>query len=99
MKPFKKIQTGEYDTSVIQDNVEQSINAIINGSIVDVSLLSGIALTAGQDNAVSHKLQRNLRFWILSGINANANVWEVSKDSTFLTLRCSSNCTVNLWVG
>jgi hypothetical protein len=101
MQQFKKINTSEYETNIIQDNVERVVNQIVSSPIIDGILLSGVSLIGGQDNYVSHKLQRVPRFWIIARQDSNVTVWEDSTktDSSFLDLKCSGNCTINLWVG
>lgn len=98
---FKKINTGDFITNSIQDNVDQSFNNITKSEIIDGILLTGISLTSGADNMVEHKLGRNPIFWMLARQNTNTTVWETTANTnaSFLALRCGSNCTVSLWVG
>lgn len=101
LKAFKKIQTQDYITSIIQDNVDQAVSPIIQSEIIDGILLKNISLVSGQVNQVSHKLNRKPIFWIVARQDSNSVVWESSTLTTdlFLVLNCSANCIINLWIG
>ena len=101
IRATKTLNPKDYELSQIQQWVADKLNEISSSQILDGTLLAGINLIAGQDNLVSHKLNRTPVFWILARQNTNTTVWEVATDlpQTFLNLRCGSNCTINLWVG
>lgn len=62
------------------------------------NILSGVTLTTGQDNPISHGLARTPRAWVIIDQNANAAVWRASWNSTQITLETSASCIVSLWV-
>src|SRR5437867_1998371 len=97
---FKKVHFEDRTLGTFQTNVEQVLTPIIGSVIIDGNLLKDIALTAGKNNQIAHKLARLPLFWILARQNTNSVVWEsqVATD-TYITLNCSSSCTISLWVG
>lgn len=101
MKTFKKINSGDYVTGTIQDNVAEALDAVNKSQIIDGGLMEDIDLVSGQTNLIAHRLGRTLRFWILVRQDTNSTVWETQSDNPelFLTLNCSSNCKVSLWIG
>lgn len=101
IRSFKTLDGGDYIQETIQSNTGQALKDISNKAIVDGTLIESVALIAGQDNMIAHKLGRPLKFWVLARQNTNTTVWETTSTNPefFLTLRCGSNCTVNLWVG
>lgn len=97
--PLKRINTGDQNLQMIQDNVAAAVNGIESRPFQKGVLLENVALSSSGTNAIAHKLQRPVRIWVIARQKANATVWEVSSDSNYLNLQCSSSCTVSLWVG
>lgn len=100
MRFFKKIQLSDALLSMFQDNVEDAVDQITRTPIIGGVLVENVSLVAGVDNAVAHKLGVRPTMLMISRKFDNADVWEVSGTATanLLTLRCSANVTVNLWV-
>lgn len=97
--PIKQINTSDKNLQLIQDATAAVVDPIEAKPIVQGLLLRGLVLKTGQDNNVPHTLGRQLVMWLLAGINAAATVYEFkAADSKFLYLRCSADCTVNMWV-
>lgn len=104
---LKRVLTQDKDLQAIQDNADQALTPIQRSIFVGGNLLVGISLISGQDNLVSHKLNRALQIWVPSRLTANAAIWELSTtasgatvDTTrYVNLGCSANCTITLWVG
>ena len=71
----------------------------LNNPLLNGVLLTGVELgsTATQ---VPHSLGREPQGWIIVNKNADANVWQSSKDlsKAFVTLQASADVTVDLWV-
>lgn len=103
---FKQINVTDEELSLIQDNVQDALDPMLAAPTYGISLLQSVSLTAGQDNLIAHKLGRNLQFWILAGLSADARVWSpvsaqignVSSNDRYLNLWCSASCTINLLV-
>jgi hypothetical protein len=82
----------------IEEAVARVLNDITSRPQLDTVLLESLALTAGFQNKVQHKLGRVPRGWKLVDVNAAAIVSRASWDSSFLVLNTSANCTVSLEV-
>ena len=97
MKALLKIFTSNKELQRLQDNVSNAISELLR-----VPLLDGLVLTqtftAPTDTVIEHKLQREPLGWIVIGKNATSDVWEVSKDQRFITLRTNQNVTVTFWI-
>lgn len=103
---FKRTPTEDQALSQVQDQVAASLGEIERTPFQGGQILQSISLTSGQDNLVPHKLSRTLQIWVLAGLDVNSTVWSPtstelagqSSDTRFLNLRCSTSCTVSLWV-
>lgn len=94
-----RVQTQNEELNRIQNNIQQSISGIKGSTpFIGGSLLTGVSVKMGQDNAIPHGLTRTPTVWVICDQNTGTNVWRTSWDSNFLTLQCSADCTVSLWV-
>lgn len=102
LKQVKKISSDIREVNQLQENVEQVLSPIIDKEILDGILIKDVQLVTGQDNIVSHLLGRDLVGWIVTRQKSNAVVWDSQDSSTSksrtLTLNCSANVTISLWV-
>lgn len=98
MSPLKQLNSSDRVVQQMQSNTAEAIQNIEKSHFQDGNLLTSITLVSGQDNQVSHKLARQPQLWVLTDQNTNTTVWRTAWDSTFLTLQCGANCTINLWV-
>lgn len=102
VKTLKKVESDTPDLTKIQENVSQAIAPAVKSPIIDGTLLRNIKLETGKNNDVDHKLDRNLRGWMIIRQRAEANIWDLQDSNTLskktLRLRCSANVTVDLWV-
>ena len=100
MKKYTDVNVSDYDLSRVQDSIRQSLDDLISKQLIDGILLENVSLTSGQDNIINHKLSRKLRMWLVVRKNANSDVWEVSSvvSTKQISLRCSANVTISLWV-
>ncbi len=102
---LSRIQTTDQEIQLIQDNVDKALTPLqsipmVGGAVVSTSLISG------QDNLIRHGLGRLPKLFLVGNLNANSVVWSpdtstlnnASSDSIFINLRCSSDCTISLWV-
>lgn len=95
---FSSINTPDKNLQLIQDNITKTTTPLLAMPMVGGNTLTGIALVAGQDNQVPHKLGRTSQYFIVIQQSADSTVWQVSANSTYIVLRCSADCTVGLWV-
>jgi len=100
MKPFKKLQLADEIVSRFQDNVESALDPLTKNKLIDGVLIENISLVASGDNQIAHKLGRMPVLWFPVRKYQNADVWEAANTATntLLTLRCSANVTISLWV-
>jgi hypothetical protein len=106
LMPFTKIYTKDYNLQKIQDNVAQALKPLETTPLSQSNLLTGVKLTAGQDNLISHTLDQNPNLWLVAGIDTNATLWSPpsselqgkSQNDKFINLWTSATCTVNLIV-
>lgn len=97
MRAFKTIRTQNRELMSIQDNIQDALK------IIDLSLiLDGVQIgpvTIGTTNTViAHTLNRMPLGWILVRPKAEEIVWEVSMNSSNLTLIASNPIQCHLWV-
>ena len=101
MRKFTRINVEDYDLTRVQDAIEEALGPIVTSPILDANLIQNVVLTSGQDNQVSHGLGRAFRMWWVVTKDANSDIWAIPNQtftSRFLTLRCSADVTVSLWV-
>lgn len=93
------LQLGEFKLEQMQKNVVGAINNIVKNPFLDGVLLTQVSLSASPSN-VAHKLKRDYQGFIITNINANANVWvsATTEKASFIKLTASANCIVDIWV-
>lgn len=97
---FRVIRTTVRDIQKLQDALARVFNAIQTKEILDGRLISDIVIETGTPKEINHGLGKPIRGWIITDINADANVYRsasTTPNSTFV-LNASANCTVSLWV-
>ncbi len=63
------------------------------------TIIKSVTLTAGTPTVVNTLLQRKVQGWVVTDISTDATVWRTQPlNSTNLTLNCSADCIVDLWV-
>jgi hypothetical protein len=99
IKDFKKVSSANEDTSKLQERLQEFFQPLVTNPLLDGVLITGVDVgtTATQ---IKHNLRREPIGYVIVGLNANATVWEASRDlySAFLTLQASSPVKVSLWV-
>lgn len=93
-----RIQTPDKNIQLIQDNIDKAITPLQAIPMVGGNVIAGVSLMSGQDNQVAHKLGRTVRYFIIMNLNADSTVWQTGMSESYLTLQCSADCTVTLWV-
>ena len=100
LKAMKTIQPSSYDMDVIQRNTKEFVQQLENNIILDGVLLKDISLSSASATIIEHKLNREYQGWMITKIDANTNVWESSSTlpKSHLTLNCSTNCIVSIYI-
>ena len=96
IRAFRKIGSETAELNKVQDNVELALGPLLKSPIIDGVLIS-VQLEAGV-NTVNHTLGRLPIGWLLVSPEANAQVWQLAKSKTLLTLQASAPITTSLWV-
>ena len=102
LKQLKKISSSDRAVNQLQENVEQVLSPIVDKEILDGILIKDVQLITGQLNKINHLLGKRLTGYTVVRQNANATIWD-SQDlslsqSRTLTLNCSANVKISLWV-
>ena len=85
--------------NLLQTGWAQKIDPVISNAIVKGVQLTNIALVSGKDNSIPTTLNRTQQGWFITDNNTNCTVWRTQPfNSTTLTLQCSANTTVSIWV-
>lgn len=100
---LKRIRTPDQTLQLIQDAVQQAFTSLQGLPFVGGQFLAGktsqtLALTAGQDNVFTHTLGYIPKVVLPFAPNVQAAIWVTSSSRTSVTLRCSANCSVQVWV-
>jgi hypothetical protein len=95
---LKRVVTQDQNLNQIQDNVDEALSAVNLSPFQSGVLLTGKPLSSSTPNQIAHTLGRMPRVWVLTDQQQNSTVWRVSWDAKFITLSCSVNCTVSMWV-
>jgi hypothetical protein len=80
----------------------QAIRELQQVEILDGRLITDVALTAGKNNLVKHKLGRTPLGWIVVRRNNSASIWERldlnDHPDSDLLLQVASNVRASFWV-
>lgn len=85
--------------SLFQQAIQEQFSQVGVIPFMNGNKLDDIDLTTGTTNIVNHKLARKAVGYFVILNSANSVIWndDISGDTT-ITLRCSANTTVSLWV-
>ncbi len=102
LKGLRQFNTQNSDLDRLFQNVARFAAQFTNKPVLDGLLLDSITLTSGSPTTISHGLGRDIQGWIVTGINANANIWALAANqsgpSRTLVLNTSANCVASLYV-
>lgn len=100
MRDFQTINCNIIEVQRLQDNLSNAIGPVLKNLLIDGNLIKNIILVSGVSNLVPHLLGRKPLICFVVRKNATADVWESTASATekFVSLSCSANCTVSLWV-
>lgn len=102
VRNLKKIDSKSREINKFQQNVEEFVGQFFKDPILDGVLLKEVVLTTGSVNEISHNLGRDLRGWVVTRKKGDSRIWDSQDSQTFkqrfLSLNCSANVTVDLWV-
>jgi len=103
---LKRILTQDKNIQLVQDNIEEALIPLQSSPMANGVLIKGVTLVALQDNLIRHTLGRFPQIFFIGNLDSNATVWNPTSasinnqksNSSVINLRCSSACTIALWV-
>lgn len=98
MRKLTTIATNNPEIKQLQANVKTVITRIVDKEVLNGVLLRDIKLTNGIVESISHKLGRTPLGYIVVRKNANSVIWDSTLDSKLISLNCSADVTVSIWV-
>ena len=100
MKIFQRIYTQDPLQQRLQDSIANSFSVLEKLPQLDSTIVENVALIAGGDNDVVHRLNRPIVGWQIIRINAAATVYESDTENTqpsaVVLLKTTVNCTVSI---
>lgn len=101
---FEVLRSANLDPDVrhVQESARAVFDDLAKRSILDGQAITDLTITSGTPLIVQHGLGRKLTGWIVTGKDANANVWDSQSANGMpnrtLILNASANVTISLWV-
>ena len=99
---FKKIFVEDANINQIQENIEQVLEPFIINPILNGVLIKEVNIVSGTTTNIEHKLGRKPLGWIVTRKRADSRVWDLNDTNTAqdktLSLTCSSNVKIDLWI-
>ncbi len=97
MKAYRKIKAVNSEVAALQSSVEEALNPVLRAELLNGVAITAVAVTvAGVE--VEHKLGRPPIGFLITDIDADANVWRTAWNSFTITLDATASATINLWV-
>ena len=104
ISPYVRHVTDDGNLEQIQSNLGNTFRSILACPLLDGHLLEGVKLVNG-DNSIAHKLNRELRGWIITRHRETAsNIIDRQKTNTasnrtlMLNSSVATTITVDIWV-
>jgi hypothetical protein len=95
-------QTDDRQFNQFQVALGKALSPVVGNPINFGLQLNSVALSASQTNSIPHMLDRNLIGWFIVRQRANSVVWDAQDSNTTpsqtLSLNCSADTTVDIWV-
>jgi glutamine cyclotransferase len=97
LRAFKESSPSDPQTSRLQENIKQFIGQLNKSIFIDGNLVENVTV-ATTDTKIEHKLGRVPKGFIVTDLAANTNIWRISYDSRFITLRAGTSTSISFWV-
>lgn len=103
---LKRIMADDKNVQLIQDNVDAALIPLQTALMATAKVISNVTLTSGQDNLIAHQLGRVPTIFFIGNLKVNSVVWSPTTStlngsnwsSNQINLRCSTTCTITLWI-
>lgn len=100
--PFKNINPDDPLIDKLEQNVSDAFSQVLSKRILDGVYVADVALIAGKQNLISHKLMRKPYGFIVVKKKITTDIWmndvATTLENLFIDIRTGSNATVSLWV-
>lgn len=97
MKPLKTLHFSDQDLALLMSVLTQWSIQFKDIPFLDGRLVEDISITT-DTVTVSHNLKRTPKGWFVVTKNANADIWEVSKNSAQIVFDASATVTASIWI-
>ena len=99
---FSKIpllQLGDFKLEQMQKNLVTAVNSLVDTPFLNGILIQNIDLST-TTVSIPHRLKRKYVGYFITKLDANAVVYlgSTTEPETYLKLRASANCTVDVWL-
>ena len=96
MGDIAKLQSSDYVTKQLQENIVNPLNSLKNNSLLNGRLIT--LTTSMGDNTINHGMGKQPVGWAVVDKTANINLYRTSWDSKKLVINASAIATITLWV-
>lgn len=96
--PMPQKHVSGFDQEQVDANQGELFRALQRCELLDGIFLESVVLGAATTTKIAHKLDRNIRGWIVCDRTAATDIYRDSSDTKFITLHSSAAATVRLWV-
>jgi len=102
IKNFKKLDTVNSDLNKVQDNIQTFVEPLVINPTLDGNLVKNICLLPLVSNEVTHGLGRIPLGWMVVRKRKDSRIWDLqdtnSTPSKTLSIACSHECQIDIWV-
>lgn len=82
----------------VQRNITAYTKQVDDAPFIRGNIIENQNLTAGTPVSIRHRLKRIPTGWAVVDVNVGSSVFRTSWDTEFVTLDCTVNCIVNIYV-
>jgi len=89
--------TDDTQLTMLQQSLNDQFGKLQHIPFLNGNLIAGVSLLSG-DNIINHKLGKLASGYFITSLNANTPIWQSGLTTTTITLSCTANCTISVWV-
>jgi len=95
---FTILNTKSKELQLVQANIQKSVVAVQQTPFSGGNYMTGIAITAGTPQVISHGLSRTPVIWVIGDQDTNTTIWRTAWTTSTITLNAGHDCTIAIWV-
>lgn len=80
----------------LQTAIRDVLEPITDNPLLDYVHIKGLVIVGSL--AIPHGLQRPVQGWVVTKLNANSVIYEISSTDQYLTLAASANATIDVYI-